>query len=182
MKTNTTKPVDESSAEYKTMVDLLAVYTEAENRLAELQTEANRDFMECIDEHRPEYAQLQTILANTESALELLALKHPEWFGDRQSVKTPYGSVKFRRSSVIEATNAELSLVLIEQEAEKDEAFKLADYTRTKREINFEAFEKSDDATLAKFRLKRVEKSNFSVEAAKVNMGKAIKDAEKKAA
>jgi|SRR5581483_3189614 hypothetical protein len=180
-KDNTATAADQASADYKNMVDLLAVYSEATNRLEELQTQANRDFMECIDEHKPEYAMLQEKLNQAEAALEKLGLKHPEWFGKKKSIKTPYGAVKFHKATKLVVPNEEATLLLIEREGEKDEEF-MATYTRKVVSLDLEALAKLDDEELARFRIKRVTEEKFSVEAASVDMGKAIEVQAKKEA
>lgn len=173
--TTKAKAPEPVSAEYKNMVDLLAIFSDADNRLANLAAEVDSEMLEVTDSRRAEYARLQEILIKTETALEAIALAHPDWFATRQSIKTPYGSVAFRQSKVLEIPNAEVTLVLLEKESEQDKKFNLETYTRTKREINLEAFEQADESFLAKFRIRRVEKQNFKVTAAKVDMGKAVK-------
>jgi len=160
------------------MVNLLAVYSEASNRLDELEASANGSLLELIDAHKTEYAQLQHTLAQTETALEVIALSHPDWFSEkRRSIKTPYGTVKFHASIKLEVKNEEVTLLLLDKLAQENPEFKRVDYVRAHEELNIEALEKLDDATLKKLRIDRVPNDNFSVVAAKVDMGKAVKEA-----
>jgi predicted nuclease with TOPRIM domain len=175
--------IDKTSTEYTNMLDLQALVSDCTNRLKELEAEVNNELLSEIDSRRADYAQLQESISKAEQSLELIALKHPEWFGDKQSLKTLYGSLKFQKSTCLDVVNAELSLALIDAEAAANKEFNAAHYTRTKRELNLDALSALDDATLAKFRIKRVEKSNFSVVPVKVDLGKAVKEAtERKAA
>lgn len=163
------------------MVNLLAVYSEAANRLDELQASANGSLLELIDGAKEEYAKLQQTLTESESALEVIALRHPEWFSEKKrSVKTPYGTVKFHASSKLVVKNEEVTLLLLDKLADENPEFKRADYVRSKEELNIEALEKLDDAVLKKLRIERVPTENFSVVAAKVDMGKAVKEAAEK--
>jgi hypothetical protein len=174
-KTQTDQPASE---DFSNMVNLLAVYSEASNRLDELQALANGSLLELIDAHKTEYADLQHTLTESETALEVIALRHPEWFAkDKRSIKTPYGTVKFHASSKLEIKNEEVTLLLLDKLAAENKQFKRADYVREKEELNLEALEKLDEATLKKLRIERVPNDNFSVVAAKVNMGKAVKEA-----
>jgi hypothetical protein len=172
-----------TSEDFKNMVNLLAVFSDASNRLDELEASANGSLLELIDEHKTEYAQLQHTLTETETALEVIALRHPDWFGEKKrSIKTPYGTVKFHASTKLVVKNEEVTLLLLDKHAQENPEFKRADYVRSHEELNIEALEKLDDATLKKFRIERVPNDNFSVVAAKVDMGKAVKEAVEKEA
>lgn len=173
-KTNTT---EEQSVEYKNMVDLLAVYSEASNQLAELQAEVNSEMLAEMDSRRADYAKLQETLTKTETALEVVALAHPQWFATRKSIKTPYGTVKFTKSTRLEIKNEEVSLLLIKQRLESGTPLPRAHYIRVEEALNLEALENLDDETLKSFRINRVPVENFKVEAASVDMGKAVKEA-----
>ena len=162
-------------ADYKNAVDLLAILSEAQNRLDDLQGQANAEFLECIDGHRPDYARLQSLIAQTTEGLEVLARRHPEWFTEGKTVKTPYGSVSLKDNPPkLEVKNEELTILLIEQ-AGADEKF-----VRQVKQLNLDALGELPDDELAKFRIKRVKTDRFEAKPAKVDMGKAVKDAEKK--
>ena len=180
-KQNTTveKPED-----FKNMLDLMAVYSAASHSLEEMGAEINNMLLELIDDKRADYANLQKALTESETALEHIALSHPEWFADARSVKTPYGVVKFHRSTKTVVKNEEVTFLLVKQHAEKNPDFDLSLYIQTSEALNIEALEKLDPALLKAFRINRVESDNFSVTPAKVNLGKAVKEAaeEKKAA
>ena len=163
--------------DFQNLVNLLAVYSEASNRLAELQADVNRQTLELIDEHKPEYAALQETLAKSEASLEMISREHPEWFGPRaKSLKTPYGIVKFHASTKLEIPNEEATLLLIERELERDPEFP-KDAIRTSQALNLEALERLDDSTLKRLRVTRVPNDNFSVKPATIDLGKAVKDA-----
>jgi hypothetical protein len=196
-KTAKKTPALPASPEFSNAVDLLAIFSDASNRLDELQAEANGELLELLDDKKPEYAKWQELLAKAEAALEVLTLKHPEWFSaNRRSIKTPYGTIKLHSSSKLEVKNEELTIALIEHEAEEQASlaiatdgykppFDAASLLRTRKELNLEALEQLDEAALKQFRVKRLTKDNFSVVPAKLDMGKAVADAaqeEKKAA
>jgi len=162
--------------DYTNLVNLLAVYSETDNRMGALQTSAQAEFLELIDGNKAEYAQLQQLLGETEGSLETLALAHPEWFPkDRKSIKTPYGTVKLTSTSKLDVANEEATIILIEGAG--DEAREK--FLRTKTELNLEALEALSDAELKPFRIKRIQSQSFSVTPAKLDMGKAVKDADK---
>src|ERR1043166_2943602 len=146
MSAKTEQPTKE---DFANLVNLLAVYSDASNRLAELETTANFALLQIVDEHKAEYAQLQKALTDAEAALELIALAHTEWFGgDRKSIKTPYGAVKFHRGTKLVVKNEEAAILLIQREAEHNPEFKAEDYLRKVEALNLEALERLDDATL----------------------------------
>jgi len=168
----------EASEDFKNLVALLAVYSEAENRLDTLQATVNAETLETVDEHKGEYTRLQEAMTKAESALELLARKHPGWFAVRKSIKTPYGEVSLKNNPpklIVE--NEELSLVLLEAEATRDEKFDPKRFIRERKELDLESLAKLDDEQLKKFRIKREQSDTFGVKAAKTDMGKAVKAA-----
>lgn len=162
--------------DFKNMVDLLAVYSEAANRMSVLQSEINGELLELVDGKKSEYSQLQKALTESETALELLARKHPEWFAEKKSIKTPYGEVKFHSSSKLKVKNEELSIYLIEEMVAADTTI----YIREEKHLNLEALEKLDDDVLMRMKIERVRDDSFSVKEAKLDLGKAVKEAAKK--
>lgn len=168
---------DHETQDYNNLVNLLAVHSEATNRMQELQAGLQGQYLELIDSHKGEYANLQQTLSDTEAALKELALRHPEWFPENnRSVKTPYGTAKMTASTALEIANEEATILLIEKKFGSN-----ADaYLRRRVEVNREALEALEDAELKAIRVIRVKGDSFSVSPAKLDMGKAIKSAEKK--
>lgn len=169
------------SPDFAEMVKLLAVFSEAASRLAEIEAEANSALLQLIDEHKAEYAKLQEAQKAAETALEAIARTHPEWFSAARSIKTPYGKVSFRTGTSLRVENDEATVKLIYAEEARINAqgtpFIAEDYIRVQEVPNIEALEKLDDALLARFMVKRVSADSFSVTPAKVDFGKAVKEA-----
>ena len=189
-KTNAPKPrpavTENDSPDFKEMVNLLAVFSQASIRLTEIEADANSELLTLIDEHKKEYAELQEVCNRSQAALETIARSHPEWFAAQRSIKTPYGKVSFRSSPSLVVENEEATVKLLRAEQERTKAqrnvdaqtpvFPAQDFIRTVELPNLEALEAMDDATLAKFMVKRVVKDSFSVSPANVDFGKAVKD------
>jgi hypothetical protein len=176
MSTKKNKPELPTSEEFSNFVNLVAVYADASNQLEALQNDANNELLLWLDERKGDYARLQGTLAQAETALELIALKHPDWFGEKKSIKTPFGTAKLHSSTKLVVKNEETTLLLMDRESEKNKEFKKADYIRTKQELNLEALEQLDVETLTRLRIDRVTTDNFSVAPAKVDLGKAFKE------
>lgn len=170
--TATTTP--DASPDYKNLIDLLAILTEATNQLAALKLNADEAFTEILDDLKSDYARLQETVTTTTASLKLIAERHPEWFENPRTLKTPYGSVSFHKSKVLDIPNEEHTLMLI-QRAVAQGALSANTFTRTREELNLEALEKLSDEGLAILRIKRVEKENFTVKPATVDLGKAVK-------
>lgn len=170
---------ESQDADYKNLVDLLSVYSEASNRMEALQTEANEEYLTVIDDKKTEYARLQKIISEAELSLELIARRHPEWFKEKKTVRTPYGSVRLTATEKLEIANEEVAVLLIEQEGERNPDFKAENYLRKEIILNREALETLDDQTLKRFRIKRVPGESFAAKAAKVDMGTALKTDDK---
>jgi hypothetical protein len=167
--------------DFKNMVDLMAVFSAASHQLAELEAEANGLLLELIDDKRADYARLQKTLTECEAALEIIARSHPEWFTEKKSVATPYGTVKFNKSTKTVIDNEEFTILLIEKHAAENKDFDSSALIIPSKTLNIEAIEKLPPELLAAFRIERPSDDNFKVEAVKVKMGKAVKDAAKKA-
>ena len=162
--------------DYQQAINLLAVLTEAQNRLDIIEAEANDALLEAIDDHKTEYAKLQDTITRTTEALETIARIHPEWFNDNKTVKTPYGSFALKKNPPkLNVKNEELTIVLIEQAGRED----LLRQTKT---LDLEALGKLTDEELAAFRINRTSDDRFEAKPAKLDMGKAVKAATKKEA
>ena len=171
----TTINTTDAAAAFKNLVNLLAVFSEATARLTEFQAELDKSTLDLIDEHKTTYAELQRTLTEAETALEVICLAHTEWFTEKQTLKTPYGSVAFRRSTKLQVANEELTIALIQKaEAANGEATGLL---RETVELDLEALEKFDDTALKLFRVTRLHNTGFSVKPAKIDLGKAVKEA-----
>ena len=171
---NTTQATD-----YDNLVDLLAVLTEANNQMAVLQAEANDAMLQIVDEHKKDYAKLQQIKADTEAALEIIARKHPEWFAKKKSLTTPFGAVSLKTNPPkLEVKNEELSIVLLEQEAERNPEFKVAGFIEVKKVLRLDVLAGEEDAFLKKFRIHRTQEDTFSAKPATLKLGEAVKEEE----
>jgi len=175
-KTKTTVEVKDPE-QFKTLVELLAIFSEVTNSLAALETEANKQLFQILEGSKANFALLQSTVTEAEKKIKELALLHPEWFGSKKTLTTPYGKVKSTSTTKLDAANEEVSIVLIEHAGERDKGFKAADYLHQKKSLNLEALEKLDDGELAKFRIKRIKTDSISVTPAKLDMGKAVEEA-----
>lgn len=165
-----------SQADFNRLVDLLSVYSEAGNRLAQLQAAVNEAAMEIVSGHKKLYAGLQQVITETEAESEVIARRHPDWFAARRTLKTPYGEVALKANPPRLITgNEELSIVLIEAEGARNRSFKASDYLRQRTELNLETLANLSDDDLARFRIKRVQGDTFSIKAASLDLGKAVK-------
>ena len=180
------RPRPLESADFNEVVNLLAIFSRATSRLAEIEAGANRALLELIDQHRGEYATLQAACKNTETALEGLCRAHPEWFTVARNLKTPYGRVGFRSGASLAVRDDEATVKLLRAEYERTLArreadgatpvFPVQDYVRVVELPNLEALEKLDDELLKKFMVTRVHADSFSVTAAAVNFSKAVRE------
>jgi hypothetical protein len=167
-------------------VNLLAVYSDVSNRLSALQLQCDQDLLGVLDDVKEDYTELQGQLTQADSMVEAIASRHPEWFKVKKSIATPYGTVKFHSSKKLDVPNEEASIVRIQLEAEKRfptpaqkaqrEEF-IAKYVRTSSVLDKEALEKEEDSFLTLLGIKRTKKENFSIVAATLDMGKAVKEA-----
>jgi len=163
-----------SDAEYANLVDLLALHTEATTRMGELENAVQEAYLAIIDENRKLYASLQSMISDSEAAIKLSALQHPEWFQAVKTLKTPYGTVGFRSATKLEVANEEMTIALIERLPDAEL------YLRTRKFLNLEALEMLEDFALKGLKIARVTSDKCTVTPAKIDLGKAVKKAAEK--
>lgn len=164
------------TGDFESVVNLLAVLGEANRQVADLTREIEEGYVALVKPQRERYAKLQGTITETEAALEVIARRNPQWFDEKKSVKTPFGGVKFTSSSELVAADEGISVQLILALAGKDNAEK---YLRTVQVLNKEALDELPDAELAKFGIVRKSKENFKAATDVVDLGRAVKAADK---
>lgn len=160
--------------DYKNLVDLMALLSEATARMGELENDLQQAWLDLVDARRKDYTALQAAIASSESAIECAAILNPQWFAKVKSLKTPYGTVAFRSASKLEVKNEEVSILLLEQLGQDGLPF-----IRTAKALNLEALEKLDDNELDRLRIKRVATNTCKITPAKIDLGKAVAAAAK---
>lgn len=175
MKAKLSTPMD-NNPEYQNLVNLLAILSEANSRNAALQAQINQEYLDLVDVHRLEYSVNQKIIADTESAIETIVRRHPEWLSKRKTLKTPYGEVKSTCFPKLDVPSEEASIRLIKVSNRE------TDFIRTKEELDKEALEKLSDEELSKFGITRRPSESITIKPAEVELGKAVTELEKEAA
>lgn len=170
----TPKTESATAADYKNLIDLLAIVAEGSARLGELENGLHQDYLDLVDARRKDYTSLQFAIGKAEEGIEALALSNPAWFEKSKTIKTPYGSVSFRKSTKLDVKNEEVSILLLEQLGQDGLPF-----IRTNKALNLEALEKLDDSELERLRIKRVSAESLTIKPSKVDLGKAVKSVEK---
>lgn len=160
--------------DYKNLISLLSIGAEATARMDELQNSLHQAWLEMVDTMRTEYAKLQNTIASAEQAIEDAADLNPQWFKKQKSLKTPYGTVSYRKTTKLEVPNEEVSILLLEQLGQDGLPF-----LKTEKKLVLEALEKLDDQELERLRLRRATTQSFSVKYAKPDLGKAVAAAAK---
>jgi hypothetical protein len=181
-KTSTSQPSTHMKSPYNQLLNLLATYSDAKARLTALESETNRTFLDIIDASKPTYTDLQTTLAGTEVSLRDLAAKHPEWFADSKTLKTPFGQLHSHRSTSHEAPDTTAAIARIKAAQARaiksgDEvlATRLGALIRTEDTLNFDALGDLDTPQLTRFGITRRTEESLTIKEAKVTLGSAIK-------
>jgi len=159
--------------DFEEIINLLAIFSAASNTLREIETDANSELLEIIDDVKTDYAAAQETATKAETALETICRAHPEWFQTARSIKTPYGKVQFHRGTKLVIENPEATCRLIRAIAPD----KSGECIRSVEEPDKEVLETWSDSDLDRIMVKRVVDDSFSATAAKVDFGKAVKEA-----
>jgi hypothetical protein len=162
--------------DFNSVVNLLAVLGEANRKLATLTSVIESGYVALVTPHREDYAALQSTVTETEAALEVIARRNPQWRADKKTITTPFGTIKFTSSTELVAPDESISVQLVLALGGREGAEK---YLRTIQVLNKEALEELPAAELAKFGITRKVKENFSVSTAVVDLGKAVKAADR---
>lgn len=166
------KPRQPAPESYANLINLQSVHSEAHARMAELEAMLHQAWLDVVDEYRTEYAKLQEAIATAEEGIEYLATVNPQWFEKSRTLKTPYGSVAFRRVTKLDVHNEEVTIAILEQIGEEGLPFLVPS-----KKLNLEALEKLSDNELDRIRIKRVTTDSCTVKPAKIDLGKAVKAA-----
>lgn len=162
--------------DFADMVTLLEKLTETENALGQLTSEMNVDYLAHVRLNSDRYKELQTAIGAVDAALKVIGERNPQWFEEKKTLTTPYGTLKRTTSISLEIADPAVSITLIKA-AKREE-----DFLDVKTTIRKEAMENLTDEELAKFGIKRVTEHNFKPEPATIDLGKAVKAADKSAA
>lgn len=158
--------------DFKAVVDLLAELGEANRKLAAMESEIEALYVGHVTDRRDAYAELQKTVSETEAALEVIARRNPQWFAEKKNVSTPFGVVKFKASTELVAAD------------EQDAVRRILKARRPRLlrrtiELNRDLLAELSDKELAAFGITRKPKENCTIETKVVDLGKAVKAAEK---
>ena len=165
--------------DFALFVELQQKFTGISNRLAELETEINIREQKLIQEHTADFVVLQETASALEAQLKDLFARHPEWCGEKKNVTTPYGAVEKRKATELQVDNPAMTVAMIEAKGKIDPQFKADIFLHVSTEPNLETLEQLSDEALKELGVKRVETERITVKAAKVNVAKAVKAANK---
>jgi len=159
--------------DYTKLTESLEQYTRLSNKNAEMEASFQRAITELIAEcYKEDFSRLQQELADVEGRIELLAIRHPEWFAKTKTLKTPFGTVASRSTTKIEVPNEEATIALLEVRGEEGEPF-----LRTRKYLSIESLEALDDGELSRLKARRVTTEKITISPAKVDLGKAVQKA-----
>lgn len=159
--------INELLSEYST---LASAFDLAEAEIKILQLAAAKELL-------PKHAELKIKLADLEEKLRALAdAFYAELFpeaDEKRTHATPFGSLKYHKSSSLEFDDEEKVLLKIKLACDRElqrvrnltepPRFTEAQLVRTFEEPNRDALGDLDDATLALFGITRVKKDNFKI-------------------
>ncbi len=164
--------------DYSKLETAIERHTKISNQLAEIESSFQKSMHELIAEvYRDEFSELEADKIATEESIELLVLRHPEWFIKTKTLKTPHGSVATRKTTKVDVPNEEATIALLELRGDAGAAF-----LRTRKYLSIEALEALDDAELTALKCRRVTSQKISITPAKIDLGKSLKKASKEVA
>ena len=172
-----------------TLIKLLGVFSAATSQLATLKGKTDGIFLKFIERQKDGYGEIQHELTESEAAIKELAARHPEWFAKEKTLKFPFGDVQSRTTTSHETFDEAATIARIRAAMERvyraddmEEYARLNALIRVTESLNLEAVGELDVETLGRFGIVRKVEESITVKAAGVNMGRAIKAAEDRAA
>jgi len=147
---------------------LSAALEAAEAEIKTVQLAAAKDLL-------PKHAAAKIALADLETTLRKIADKHYSSLfpDDKREHKTPFGGIKYRKSTALEVADEEKSILKIKLACQQELAreseghpprFTESQLIRAREDLNLEALGELDDPTLAMFSITRVQKDTFKVD------------------
>lgn len=161
------------SSDFGDLVNLLDRLTAANNELDQLNASLNEEHLNAVRFHADKYKKLQTDIGEITAAIEIIAPRNPQWFAEKKTIDTPFGVVKRTTSTSLIIADEALSITLIEA------AGRAGDFVVMTKTVSREALEDLGDDELRKFGISRKTEHNYKVAPATVELGKAVKAAEK---
>lgn len=160
---------------YTEFTEKLHTLAKLQNQLDALQAQSGALLINNLGPFRKQFAKLNQQITELRGEIENMALANPDWFANKRTIETQFGTVKLKSSTRLVAPNEELSLRLIQKEAElqvsgKEAAFDATALLRTKTELNLEALGELDDATLARFKIKREQNESLTITPIKADL------------
>jgi len=165
-----------NSNQYNKINELLSEFSAASIALESAEANIKAVQLTAADPLLPEYAQLKMRVADIEQTLREICDQHYEALfpnDKKRSHKTPFGEVKYHKSSALELDDVEKVILKIHLfgKAEEEQALKekrmprftVANLLRKIEEPNLEALGNLDNATLSIFGVVREEKDNFKI-------------------
>jgi hypothetical protein len=164
-----------TSQQYNRLNELLSQFSTLSAALEAAEAEIKTAQLAAAAELLPKHAAAKVSLANLESTLrrlceDLYAELFPE---NKREHKTPFGAVKWHKSSSLEFDDEEKVCLKIAKACDEEEAYSAKDQRaplftadqllRTKVEPNLEALETLSDGILHLFGIRRERADNFKV-------------------
>jgi Bacteriophage Mu Gam like protein len=158
----------QACSDYQRLVTALERFSRASAAASGVQALVDTALMGLIEKHRDAHAELASAATAAEEEVKGIARAHPEW-ADGRTIKTPFGSVQFRRTSKLVVRDEEATLRKIEENK-----IELApeEFIRVEKHPNLEALEALDDGQLRKLGVVRETSDAIVVKPAKVELGK----------
>jgi phage host-nuclease inhibitor protein Gam len=179
--------------QYNTINELLSQFSACSAAVNAAEAEIVTVQLAAAEQLLPKHAAAKIALADLEARLRKLSDEHydelfpPE--DKKRSHKTPFGTLKYNKSSSLEVDDEEKAILKIkvactDELARESEGhpprFTREQLIRTREELDLEALGKLDDLTLAAFGIKRVHKDNFKIAPFEMASDKPAKDNGKK--
>jgi hypothetical protein len=157
-----------NATQYNRLNELLSDFSSASTALERAEANIKTVQLEAAKTLLPEFAQLKIAVADLEEKLKCQCEEHyqalfPE---DKRTHNTPFGAVKYHKSTSLEYEDEEkvvlkIQLVCAKEAKQAKPRFAEDQILRTLQEPNLEALTTLDDAVLALFGIVRVTKDNF---------------------
>lgn len=161
-----------TSPEFQRFIELQKEFLNGENAIAKIDAVVNTKVAAVIAEHTRDWAAATEAHKRIEREIISLAERHPEW-KDGESIKSPFGTVSFRKTTSLEIHNEGASITLIRSVLARHPLRETA--IRTEETINREVLESLTDLELASIGIARSKGVSISVKAKRVDMAKANK-------
>ncbi|HSI11747.1 MAG TPA: host-nuclease inhibitor Gam family protein [Chthoniobacter sp.] len=154
----------------------LELYAKSTTARDLIKLELEQEHQKALTARKSQIDKQEKRIEFAENVILMIAAEHPEWFTDKKSLVTPFGSINSRATTSHKVSDEQHTIRLIKAAATRTDdeiqRARLLGLIRVKEELNLEAVECLSEKELNALRIVRVKGASLSITIAKAGAKK----------